>query len=690
MSKGFRAASAGATLVIAATAILTSFSVAGPVVSPDEYGYLSGARALAGRGRLLVLPGVGSYPWGYPLLLSPLAAAFGSARDLHRAALLLNSLLLAALVPLGIAVLARLGYSPWAALGGALIVATHPSLFTYAHLVFSENLFVPLQALVLVALVSLVGNGSNRAAVSLGVALAAGSFVRLNGIATAIAGIATLGLLALRRESRRSAAVSLAALVAGVAALAGLGGLLLPGFRPYGGLSRSGVLSRAMADPLLLLQTVVGQFVSISLSSWLLLPLLLGVAARLAIHRARHPRVGLEGWEAGVLCAAAASVGTLLMGAVLLHDNRLDYRIYARYGEGLLPLIVWGGAAALRHKRTTSLLILPTFFGLLTLAFLARPPGDRPLLEIVGAPAAPVLFFPVQVWGLRNLPLVTAIVATPMAAGWWLLDRGSRVGVWATGIAMQLLVGLGIVADYVVPGSRLVERQTAHLATLEPLGAAAKKVVLLDAEESGWTEGPVSLALPRAEVLSVSSAEAALSSGADVLVARKERSLSFHRDYRLVALQWRGPLATWVRRGIEVRQGTPLYEITLPPDRVVDYRVRFDVSEPIHVRHGQLQLRARVTNIGAGYFPDRGVLLQSPWPMAPVRVGLSFRNNEDRTIGEEGRLELGRPLGPGQQTSLDAAVPVPEGSVDVVLRLLQEGRTAFGPERRCHLDTGSP
>ena len=251
-------------------------------------------------------------------------------------------MLLAALVPLGVAVLTRVGYSPWAALGGALVVATHPSLFTYAHLAFSENLFVPLQAFVLLALLSLVANRSTIAALGLGVALAASAFVRFNAVATVAAGVSVLGVLALRRESRRSAGIGLAAFAAAGAGFTELGARLLPGFRAYGGVSRTGGFISAMAHPVVFVQTVVGQFVSISLSSRLLLPALLAVAVRRAIRRVIRPGEALEVREAGVVCAAAATVGTLLMSALLLHAQpNFEVGIYARYGEGLLPFIIW-------------------------------------------------------------------------------------------------------------------------------------------------------------------------------------------------------------------------------------------------------------------------------------------------------------------------------------------------------------
>ncbi|MFA5565871.1 MAG: hypothetical protein WC184_08410 [Acidimicrobiia bacterium] len=121
-------------------------NIPGPIVTPDETGYLGNASFLAGfrpADEMLAGP---VYAWGYSLLLAPIAwIVRNNPAALFQGAQVLNAFLMAAVLPLAWLLLHRvLGFGSKPSLQGAVISALYPSILVTSGSAWSENLLIPL------------------------------------------------------------------------------------------------------------------------------------------------------------------------------------------------------------------------------------------------------------------------------------------------------------------------------------------------------------------------------------------------------------------------------------------------------------------------------------------------------------------------------------------------------------------
>lgn len=147
----FRAAVAVQWALLVALHLWATSRIGGPSVVFDEAGYLGNARWLAGGARW-DMPESPTYALGYSLVLTPAMALFDTAAAQWRAVLVTNSMLLATVGPLLVAVCRRLlGVSRRSALVAATCGALAPGLIAAGGSAIAENLALPLVLVLVLA-----------------------------------------------------------------------------------------------------------------------------------------------------------------------------------------------------------------------------------------------------------------------------------------------------------------------------------------------------------------------------------------------------------------------------------------------------------------------------------------------------------------------------------------------------------
>ena len=127
----------------------TTSRFAHPTVTFDETGYLGNARWIAGSPTRWDMPTSPTYAVGYPLLLTPVMRLFGPAAAQWRAVMVVNSLLLASVVPLVYGFARRVLAAPGrVSLLAAAVGAAAPAVVAAGPSAIAENLAIPLVAAV--------------------------------------------------------------------------------------------------------------------------------------------------------------------------------------------------------------------------------------------------------------------------------------------------------------------------------------------------------------------------------------------------------------------------------------------------------------------------------------------------------------------------------------------------------------
>lgn len=408
---------AGATALLAGFHAVSGLARTGPAVVADEAGYLFGVRALADHG-LGPLAGTTYYRGGWSLLLVPVELLTGSPVAVFRAAILLNAVLAAVVVPLLYLLLHRYARVPARpALIGALVGGLYPALHVLSQAALPESL---LAVLVLAAACCLgeLARGRRRllCAVSLGAVLAAAFSVHGRSIALIAVSLLLLAYLATRGAVPLGQCCAvLAVLAIGIWLSLALDRHLVTA--AYGGWaaddlsSRAGALLDGTAVPGTA-RNLVGQAWYVSVATLGLVPLLL--------TRVGDPDVRKRFSGAGVALTAIVLtlLGLLVLSALFLSSpTRPDHLIYGRYVESALPPLVALATAELVRRAPTR-----------------REAGGAALLVLALTVATALLRLTLQPVAGPNRWNISALPAAPIA------ELGPAVLVLAGGVALVVVV----------------------------------------------------------------------------------------------------------------------------------------------------------------------------------------------------------------------------------------------------------
>jgi hypothetical protein len=356
------AVSCGQVLAIVTTGITM------PILYEDSMGYLGSARFLSGRSPVPTLAGGNYYRFGYSLLLVPASWISGRASFAYAWAVGVNVMLGLVLVPLSYALARRALLLPRApSVVAAALAALYP-----AYLLNTPHAWVELLAAVLFTGWALAVHdvcqrpGLRTALLMSGVAAAAllthGRFWPLVIVAAA------LMLWLLVQGHRVPAGSGLLVLMVGVA-IAEAGGRYLVRHVWAGWAANSGEEGRFLSNlsPGNLgnvLQAFVGQAWYLQVSTLALAGVgIVGLVRRtVAANRSR----GLRVWAAAIL---AAVVGLWLVSAASTsHPVRVDHRVYGRYIECAVAVLVVVAVAEIVRAGRRAHRLVALSLGLLVLA----------------------------------------------------------------------------------------------------------------------------------------------------------------------------------------------------------------------------------------------------------------------------------------------------------------------------------
>lgn len=347
------------TLAALALHLWMTSRFAHPTVTFDETGSLGNARWLAGSSTRWDMPTSPTYAVGYPLLIAPLMALFDTAAAQWRAVMIVNSVLLASVVPLAYGFGRRVLAAPWrVALLGAAVGAAAPAVVAAGPSAIAENLAIPMVLLVVLLAHRTMRPGPVGARVAFGPAVAAlhlvhSRFVLVLGLAVVLLAVAAW---------RRLVPVAVAAVNVGAMAVVFVAGRLLTRAVVADRWSTIEHLEGSPGDALALLggtdgwRTVIATAVG---QAWYLAAGSLGLAlvggAALGLRAVRpdaalppDPRPAGEARDAARLAVAFA----LLAGASVFVASvaffaqtrfRADHLVYGRHNDTFLPL--WLAAA---------------------------------------------------------------------------------------------------------------------------------------------------------------------------------------------------------------------------------------------------------------------------------------------------------------------------------------------------------
>ena len=303
----------------------------------DTTGYLANARWLAGKAASTWQGPTSFYHPAWSLLVAPLYLVFDLARDVQLGALVLNAVLAAAIVPTAYAMARRAFRLPdRVALIGALLAATYPSVLLLAGYEWGEALYQLLFVLFVLAVARANERPTIGNTIAVGAIAAAMNATHPRGLGMiAVAGVWLL-VLAWRH---RVALAGIVTLVVLFAATRVLDHLLLDAIYSSRSAGVEGDVLGRLTDIHLLrgaAKASVGQLWYLTVATLGLVPL--GVLW-LATAK-RIPRT--VGWV--TIAGVAATLGA---SALEMSDGyRIDHMVYGRYMEGVVPVLLVAGAAA--------------------------------------------------------------------------------------------------------------------------------------------------------------------------------------------------------------------------------------------------------------------------------------------------------------------------------------------------------
>ncbi len=366
-----RALLVAATLAAFALRLALAWPMTGPIVVPDEMGYLAQARWLAGDDSTLLTESP-YYHLGYPLLLLPAALLGGDDPErFWRLLLVTNAAIGATLVPLLTVLLRRtLDTGPRLAAVAAFVASCHPGFVLPAGQGWGEIAFPPAVLLWVLAVSQVFQRPRWRSGLLVGLAaVAVWSVHSRAGLPVLVAtALVVLAALAVRRLPLRAAlGVAVSAAVAGVAVAraqaAALAALWDDTPVQVADASIRAVLTPSAAAPF---AAQLGGTLWNALVSTAGLAVL-GLAA-----------LGAVALRSGRPAAARATAATALLGALgvwalaalfFVKAGRADQFLHGRYVETVLALPLAAGVVVLATARTRrQLLRLGAVAVLLTVA----------------------------------------------------------------------------------------------------------------------------------------------------------------------------------------------------------------------------------------------------------------------------------------------------------------------------------
>lgn len=313
----------------------------------DTTGYLANARWLAGKAGDTYQGPTSFYHPAWSLLVAPLYRVMRAPRDVQVGALVLNALLATAVLPAAYAVARRAFDLPVrVALAAAAVAATYPAVLLLSGYEWAEPLYQLLFLLFVLAAAELVRRPGTGVAVAVGTLGAALNATHPRGLGMIPVVVVFLGVLAWRRQLPRAAAgAGIAAVLVLFVATRLVNHALLDAIYSKTSAGVEGDVLGRLTDPHLVWgagKAAVGQLWYLTVASLGLVPL-----GALWLLTARRLPTAVR------VVTLVACVATLAASAVEMSDGtRVDHMVYGRYVEGIVPVLLVAGAAAVAAWRT--------------------------------------------------------------------------------------------------------------------------------------------------------------------------------------------------------------------------------------------------------------------------------------------------------------------------------------------------
>lgn len=685
-------------LAVAAALVAARLLLAVPFDIPlqvDELGYLGNARYLANGSGLVATAGRAPYKVGYPLLLVPAARLCdGRAGPLRRAAQLVNAILAAAMIPLGVWLGSRL--RPRLAfadlLAAATCVALYPALSLYATTAMAFNLL----ATGYLAYLCLARAATAAAARPLPWLLwgtVAGALYVAHERALPWLGTALVAALAAATKARRWQPLLL--LPAAIAT----SGLQLVVTVPGGAYDTAGTAVTTIATALratgTLVATACGQpwYLWLATGGLLVTGLTAAVTGCRGADRLRGP--GLFWWA-----VTGSAVGTCALSVLHMahrQEPRFTHWIYGRYNESvvagilLIALLALAGGTPAQRARTVWRGSAVALAGLAALTLPLRLLWTPRIGPPFGFNAIATCFYDLVIgWGLLRAAALAASVALALALAY---GRSWRLGLVATSalfVAMTAAAG----HSYWLPKTRDRSRERQLVRVVHEIAPARRH---LDYDRRDWPSFYFynnSFLLPDWSLAVADVAHDAHPVG-DLVVSSRRDLGSAVPGARLVGLERLPSGYPPYIQGLWVRPGSLA-------DTLAARGWLMPAAFPCRLDEADLAARLELAGLADGARITSGAAIplelwlehrgSAPWPdrhgwrrrAHTVAVALRWHPADDHGASTLRLLELPRMLYPGEHVRLPAVAwataddgsPLPPGAYHLVVSVAQRNQAA--------------
>jgi hypothetical protein len=651
--------------VLGATALL--LLVHGWLVLPahdyllsDTYGYLADARYLAGKAGATWQGPSPYYHFGWALLVAPLYLVSDAPRVVQLGALGINALLATAVLPVGYLVGRRLfQLAPPHALAAGAVAATYPAVLLLGGYEWSESLFQLLFLCFALAAARLWERTSTVSAVVVA-GLAAWLYAtHPRGLGIVVVTAIALFLLGWRDQR---AWIGLVVLVLLVAAVRLLDHIIVEAIYDPSSSAMEGNIIRRLREPRLLWGSVkagIGQLWYLSVATLGLVPI--GLVWLVTQRRLpRPPLLMLLGALAAVFAASA----------LFMSDGiRVDHWVYGRYLEGVVPLLLVAGVAAVvttNSRRMRWFFALVGFVGALALLLAGLRDGHVLRGGVMPLNVTGILAYRArpELIDVAKLTVIALVLIALVAA----LCRWRRLA----GVALVVVVFTGAAA-------------TAQDRTLRPYDerwagySAIPQVVNRLTDDGAVTYLRSAYKVEPANLYQLELADRGVrfaddDPDTDLVIAS---STWRGAGARLVYVEPTGPFATqalWVMRGALqdrlVRRGTVLPEELTDPLPAAARRQHVQAEVP-KVLHGEQKIAVTLTHTGGA----RAWARTNIWPGAvdgTVQLEAWWLDGDREVAKSAAWLE--RVLLPGDSTTVTIRLtPPPPGRYQLRIGAVQVG-----------------